>query len=287
MIQILQDNHGLFLVGVSVLGLIMGSFLNVVIHRLPIMLQREWEKDCAEYFKNIAPVKYKIINLITPRSHCPKCSTPISWWQNIPVISYILLHGKCNHCENIIPSRYPLVELLSCLTAFLVALHFGISIKTFVLLILTWSLIAMVFIDLEHQLLPDNITLPLLWLGLLLNTNNVFVTPENAIIGAVSGYLCLWLIAYVFKLIRKVDGMGHGDFKLLSVFGAWLGWQVLPLILFGASLVGGIVGITLILSKKLQFTKPLAFGPYLAVVGWLAFFWGSDALNWYLRVFYL
>jgi leader peptidase (prepilin peptidase) / N-methyltransferase len=286
MLNILQNNYFMLLIAVGILGLIIGSFLNVVIYRLPIMLQHEYEKDCFEYLKQIAPIKHKIINLITPRSHCPKCDIQISWWQNIPVISYVLLHGKCNHCKNVIHWRYPIVELLTCLATLLVVIHFGIGIKTLSLLVLTWTLIAAVFIDFDHQLLPDSITLPLIWIGLLLNTKYVFTTPQNAIIGAISGYLFLWLIAYIFKLIRKIDGMGHGDFKLLAVFGAWLGWQTLPMILFVASLIGSIVGLTLILNKKSKFTKPISFGPYLALAGWLAFFWGQSAINWYLGLFY-
>lgn len=284
MTHILQNNYFIFLIGVGVLGLLVGSFLNVVIYRLPIMLQREWENDCAEYIKQVAPIKHKIINLITPRSHCPNCDTQILWWQNIPVISYILLHGKCNHCHNIIHWRYPIVESLGCLTALLVAIHFGISIQTLSLLILTWTLIAAVFIDFDQLLLPDDIILPLIWLGLVLNTNYTFATPESAIIGAVSGYVFLWLIAYIFKLIRKIEGMGHGDFKLLAVFGAWLGWQTLPLILFSASLLGCFVGLTIVFCKKWQFNKPIPFGPYLAITGWLAFFWGQEVLNWYLHI---
>ncbi|EKE01032.1 MAG: hypothetical protein ACD_21C00236G0001 [uncultured bacterium] len=286
MFNISQNHYFLFLTTVGVLGLLIGSFLNVVIYRLPIMLQREWEQDCSEYLKQSAPIKYKIITLITPRSHCPKCGVQISWWQNIPVVSYILLHGKCGFCQNVIHWRYPIVELISCLATLLVAISFGVSIQTIALLFLTWALIAAIFIDFDHQLLPDNITLPLIWAGLLLNTKHIFTTPQNAIIGAASGYLFLWLVAYLFKLIRKIDGMGHGDFKLLAVFGAWLGWQVLPIILFVASFIGSVVGITLILSKKGRFTKPIPFGPYLAFAGWLAFFWGQNALNWYLSMLY-
>lgn len=285
MINILQNHYLVFLIATGVLGAIIGSFLNVVIYRLPIMLEREWEKDCYEHLKQTAPIKYELFNLNTPRSHCPKCKVQISWWQNIPIISYILLGGKCAHCKIAIHWRYPAIELLSCLAVLLIAIHFSVSIQTLAALILTWMLIAAIFIDLDHQLLPDNITLPLLWLGLLLNTKHIFTTPENAVIGAASGYLALWLVSYIFKLVRKVDGMGHGDFKLLAVFGAWLGWQILPLILFTASLIGSIIGISLVLSKKYRFTRPIAFGPYLAVAGWLAFFWGQDILSWYLNLF--
>ena len=284
MLNILQNNYLVFLITAGVLGLVIGSFLNVVIYRLPIMLKREWEKDCYAHLKQTAPKKYAIFNLSAPRSHCPKCAVQISWWQNIPIISYILLCGKCAHCKTTINWRYPTVELINCLATLLVVIYLGISIQTLAVLILTWMLIVAIFIDLDHQLLPDSITLPLIWLGLLLNTKCVFTTPENAIIGAASGYLILWLITYIFKLIRKIDGMGYGDFKLLAVFGAWLGWQMLPLILFAASLIGSIVGISLILSKKYRFTKPIAFGPYLAITGWLAFFWGQNVLNWYLSL---
>ena len=284
MIDILQNNYFISLVAIVILGLSIGSFLNVVIYRLPIMLQRDWERDCSEHLKQTLPTKHNPFNLIAPRSHCPKCGTQISWWQNIPVISYILLRGKCCYCKNTINWRYPIVELLSCLSGIIIFLYFGISIQTLSLLILTWMLIAATFIDIDHLILPDNITLPLIWTGLLLNIINIFTTPENAIIGAICGYVSLWLIAYVFKLIRKIDGMGHGDFKLLAVFGAWLGWQMLPLILFMASLIGCIVGLFLVFIKKESFTKPIPFGPYLIVAGWLAFFWGQNILNWYLRI---
>lgn len=268
MINILQNNHLLFLAGIGVLGLIIGSFLNVVIYRLPIML----EHQANEYLERKSPIKYKIFNLFVPKSHCPKCTATISWWQNIPLISYVLLNGKCNYCHNIIHWRYPIVELLSCLTAIVTAQYFGIDIKTIFLLILTWSLIVAVFIDIDQQILPDNITLPLIWLGLLINTKYIFTTPENAIIGAASGYIFLWLVAYIFKLVRKIDGMGHGDFKLLAIFGAWLGWQILPLILFVASFIGVIISMILVLSKRHKFNQPIPFGPYLATTGWLAFF---------------
>lgn len=284
MINILQNNYLFFLIIFGVFGIIIGSFLNVVIYRLPIMLQREWEENCYDHLKQTPPIKYNIFNLSTPRSHCPKCAAQILWWHNIPLISYILLGGKCNHCKTTIHWRYPAIELLSCITTLLVVTYSGINIQTLAMLILTWMLIVAIFIDFDHKLLPDNITLPLIWLGLLLNTKCVFTTPENAIIGAASGYLILWVISYLFKLIRKIDGMGYGDFKLLAVFGAWFGWQILPLILLTASLIGSIISISLVLSKKHRITKPIAFGPYLAITGWLVFFWGQDILNWYLNL---
>lgn len=272
--NILQINSFIFIASICALGLIIGSFLNVVIYRLPIILQHEYEKECFDYFRTF--------NLATPRSFCPNCRKYISWWQNIPLISFfILLKGKCCHCKNPISWRYPLVELLSCLTTVIVVNHFGIHVQTIPILILTWMLIAAIFIDLEKQLLPDDITLSLVWLGLLANSFYLFTSPQNAIIGAISGYLFLWTIAKIFKLVRKVEGMGYGDFKLTAVFGAWLGWQILPLIILVASLAGLITGITLVSCKKHKFNKPLPFGPYLATSGWLAFFWGQTAFNWY------
>lgn len=278
MIYGLQNNYFLFLLGASILGLLVGSFLNVVIYRLPIMLQCEWENNCLDFLKQTSPIKHEVFNLNMPRSHCPKCHEQISWWQNIPIISYILLHGKCKHCKTTISWRYPAIELTSCLASLFIAIYFGISIQALTMLILTWSLIAAFFIDIDQQLLPDNITIPLIWLGLLLNANDLFTTPKCAVIGAISGYLIPWSIAYGFKLVRKIDGMGHGDFKLLAVFGAWLGWQAVPLILFIASLLGGIVGITMLLLKKHKITQPMPFGPYLIVAGWSMFFYSPNIL---------
>jgi leader peptidase (prepilin peptidase) / N-methyltransferase len=283
-VNLLATNHYFVITVLGILGLIIGSFLNVVIYRLPLILKHEYEQECLGYFKHSPLTKSRTFNLAIPRSYCPKCKTTILWWQNIPVISYIILQGKCSHCKKPISWHYPLVEILSCITTILVANHFNYDTRTWPMLILSWMLIAAIFIDLERQLLPDNITLPLVWLGLLLNTNHTFTSPQNAIIGAVSGYLFLWIIAKTFKLIKKVEGMGHGDFKLLAVFGAWLGWQLLPLIILMASLAGLLVGVSLILCKKHQFNKPLPFGPYIATAGWLAFFWGQTILNYTLRL---
>lgn len=270
------------IIGAALLGLVVGSFLNVVIYRLPLILKDEHEKDCFEFFQN-SPIVYMLLKLAIPRSHCPNCKNTIVWWQNIPLISYFILGGKCNSCQINIPKRYPLVEILCCLTTILVTIHFGLNYETLLVLILTWALIAAVFIDLEHQLLPDQITLPLIWLGLLANTNNIFTSPTYAIIGAASAYLFLWFIAKIFLIIRKIDGMGYGDFKLFAVFGAWLGWQLLPLIILASSLIGAAVGITLIFYKKLPLNQRLPFGPYLATAGWLAFFWGQPLLSWYMN----
>lgn len=278
-INLTITNHLVVVTIVTILGLIIGSFLNVVIYRLPIMIKNEYAKSWHEYF-NQPSTKYLTLNLAIPRSFCPSCKTALTWWQNIPIISYIFLHGRCGYCKSPIFWRYPIVEILSCITTILVVTCFGINITTMPLLLLTWSLIATIFIDFEQQLLPDQITLPLIWLGLIINTNHTFTSPSAAIIGASSGYLFLWSINKIFKLIRKIDGMGHGDFKLLAVFGAWLGWQALPIIILIASSMGALVGILLVTSKKHQFTQPLPFGPYLALAGWLAFFWGQPIINY-------
>lgn len=281
----LITTNSVFLIFISgIFGLVIGSFLNVVIYRLPIILKIEYKNSYSEYFgqPTLTSTENHPFTLAIPNSHCPQCKTPISWWQNIPIISYILLQGKCNNCHSPISWRYPTVEILSCIATIVVAMHFGIGLKTLLMLIMTWSLIAAIFIDIEHRLLPDNITIPLLWIGLLANTSHIFISPKDAIIGAASGYLLLWSTNKFFKMIRKIDGMGYGDFKLFAVFGGWLGWQMLPIILLVASLAGSIVGIGLILYKKSTLTKAIPFGPYLAAAGWLAFFYGPQLVRWYL-----
>jgi len=283
-INYLQNNLLFFAIFVGIFGLIIGSFLNVVIYRLPIMLKNTWQQECLEYLNlnQATPIPRKIFNLFIPRSHCPKCEKPIPFWANMPIVGFLILGGKCHACESIISWHYPVVELLSGLASFALAYHFGVTIQTIAVLILSWGLIALIFIDLDHMLLPDNLTFTLLWLGLLLNvTLNLFTTAENAILGAISGYISLWLVANIFKLIRKVEGMGHGDFKLFALFGAWFGWQVLPFIILGATLIGSIIGIIAILSKKHQFKKPLPFGPFLIVCGWLMIFYGETIITWY------
>lgn len=283
-ITFFQENHYIFVITMGILGLVMGSFLNVVIYRLPLILKHEYENECRDYFDHASSAKHRTFNLAIPRSYCPKCKTQLLWWQNIPMISYILLRGKCGHCKKPISWRYPLVEILSSIVTIFVVIYFDADIQTLPVLILSWMLIAAIFIDLEKQLLPDIITLPLIWLGLLSNVNHIFTSPQNAIIGAASGYLSLWIVAKVFKLIRKVEGMGYGDFKMLAAFGAWLGWQLLPLIVLAASLSGLIVGVSLIVYKKHKFNQPLSFGPYLAMAGWAAFFWGQIILNYTLHI---
>ncbi|MDH3355147.1 MAG: A24 family peptidase [Chromatiales bacterium] len=273
----------LFTLSISLLGLLIGSFLNVVIHRLPKMMDSEWRSQCHSFLEIKDPPKVTHYTLSQPPSHCPKCEHPISAFENIPLISFMLQQGKCRHCGEPISWRYPIIELVSALLSGVIAYHFGITLETLFALPLTWSLIALTVIDLDHQLLPDSITLPFLWLGLLISTQNLFVDMHASIIGAVIGYLSLWSIYWIFKLLTGKEGMGYGDFKLLALFGAWLGWQSLPLILILSAGVGTVVGISLILFKNHQRQQPIPFGPYLASAGWIAMIWGDQITDAYLK----
>lgn len=275
-----------------------GSFLNVVIHRLPVMMKREWQQECNHYLqeyhadivKHVGikklnnpidnyPTKY---NLIVPGSACPKCNTAIKAWHNLPICGWLMLKGKCAACHAPISSRYPIVELITGLLVATLAWHFGPSWQFAYACILTFVLIALTGIDLDEMLLPDQLTLPLLWLGLLLNLNHTFASPSDAIIGAVAGYLSLWSIFWLFKLLTGKEGMGYGDFKLLAVFGAWLGWQMLPLVILLSSLVGAVVGLAMIVTKRNQLSNPIPFGPYIAAAGWIALIFGNPIVDWYL-----
>lgn len=280
----LQTNTTVFAIYTGVFGLAIGSFLNVIIHRLPIMLKHAWEKECLEYLGKSFIFPAKMFNLLVPRSHCPKCLQPIPLWANIPLISFAILKGKCHKCSANISWRYPLVEFLSGLASFFIAYKFGVSWQTLATLILTWGLIALFFIDIDHMLLPDDLTLALLWIGLLFNAIlHPFTDAATAILGATIGYISLWLIAYLFKLIRKVDGMGHGDFKLFALFGAWLGWKFLPIIILGAAVLGSIFGIIAILNKKHHYQKPIPFGPFLIIMGCFPIFYGDKLMVWLSR----
>lgn len=280
-IDFLSADHPFFYILIATLGLVLGSFCNVVIYRLPVMLLEEWREECCGFLRQTYHKPTIILNLLFPRSHCPTCKKIVYWWHNIPLLSYIFLRGKCHHCKVNIALRYPLVELICSLSSLFVAMYFGITWQTAALLILTWGFVALTFIDLDHQLLPDIILYPLLWLGLACNVFHLFTSIENAIWGAIFGYSSLWSVAFLFKVIRKKEGMGHGDFKLLALLGAWLGWQMLPIIILLSSLLGSIIGITLILCKKNEYNKPISFGPYLAVAGWLTFFYGQNIIHWY------
>lgn len=276
-IQYLQSSVITWLALTTLLGLLVGSFLNVVIYRLPVMMQREWESQCAELSGQASP-EQATFNLSKPRSRCPHCQHAITALENIPVISYLFLGGKCRECKASIAFRYPVIEALTGLMSAVVAWHFGFSWTCLGALFLTWSLIALTFIDVDHQLLPDKITLPLMWLGLFFNLFGVYTDLTSSVIGAIAGYLSLWSLYHLFRLITGKEGMGYGDFKLLAALGAWLGWQYLPIIVLLSSLVGAVVGITLVLLQKHQRDIPIPFGPYLAAAGWIALIWG-DTLN--------
>jgi len=280
----LQSSPALLALAAGVLGLMVGSFLNVVIHRLPIMMQVEWRTDCAEFEGREAP-QADPLNLLTPRSRCPSCGTPITAMQNIPVASWIALGGKCAACKAPISVRYPLVELFTGLASALLAWRFGWGPALAAGLVFTWALIAASAIDIDTQLLPDRITLPLLWIGLLVNVFGVFVDLRSAVLGAAAGYLLLWSVYWGFKLLAGKEGMGFGDFKLLAALGAWTGWQTLPLILLVSAGAGAVIGIALIwLSGKGRDTR-LPFGPYLAAGGMVALVWGREAVIAYLGHF--
>ena len=282
----LPETLGGLALAAGLLGLCVGSFLNVVIHRLPRMMEREWQAQCAELRGETPSTAEAPLSLSRPRSRCPHCGHPISALENIPLLSYLLiLRGKCSGCGQAISPRYPLVELLSGLLSAYAAWHFGPTLQTAGALLLIWALIALSFIDLDTQLLPDSITLPLLWLGLLFNLMRTYADIDGAVIGAMAGYLSLWSIFWLFKLATGKEGMGYGDFKLLAALGAWLGWQTLPLIVLLSSLVGALVGIGLIVVAKHGRNVPIPFGPYLATAGLIALFWGRDLTLAYLRLF--
>lgn len=281
-IELLSTNNLFFLVCIGLLSLTVGSFLNVVIHRLPIMMEREWRSGCAEITGN-AVEEEAPLSLSTPRSRCPHCGYQISALENIPVLSYLWLRGKCSGCGAKISLRYPIVELVTALLSVVVAWHFGYGWQTLAALLFTWALIALTLIDFDHQLLPDSITLPFIWIGLGISLWGVFVDSPTAIIGAMAGYLSLWSVYWIFKKLTGKEGMGFGDFKLLALLGAWMGWQMLPVIILLSSAVGAVVGIAMILFRGRDRNIPIPFGPYLATAGWIALLWGSDITNAYLQ----
>ena len=307
-VGLLNSSPTLWIPLIFLFSLLVGSFLNVVIHRVPIMLQREWRAQAEEILGELRtadggqwankqedlapasspqpPTKY---NLIVPRSACPHCGAQIKSWQNIPVISYLLLKGKCAGCGAKISPRYPIVELITAILSAAVAWKFGVTWYTGAALILTWVLIALTFIDFDTQLLPDNMTLPLMWLGLLISLAATLpeiglpIDTRSSILGAVAGYLSLWSVYHLFKLITGKEGMGYGDFKLFAALGAWLGWQMLPLIILLSAFTGAVVGITLIIARGRDKNIPIPFGPYLAAAGWIALMWGDSLVSGYLR----
>ena len=284
------DSPVLGFVAIVVFGLLVGSFLNVVIHRVPKMLEAQWAQDVSQYNDqqdaqnnvqrlpdnsdnaSLKPSAHQSYNLITPASACPHCGHKIRSWENIPVISWLVLRGKCSSCSTKISSRYPLIELLTGVLAGAAAWHFGASIQLFAALVLTFTLISLTWIDLDTQLLPDNMTLPLLWIGLLFNLHATFVPLSQAVVGAVAGYLVLWSIYWVFKLVTGKEGMGYGDFKLLAALGAWFGWTALPMIILLSSVVGLAAAVCLMIFKGHQRSEPIPFGPYLAGAGMLTLY---------------
>lgn len=270
---------------VIVIGLLVGSFLNVVIYRLPVMMEREWKSECKLILDPDSPDEEPAepFNLAFPNSHCPNCDAPIRAWQNITVISYVLLRGQCANCKVSISARYPIIEAVTALMSAIIAWQLGASLEMLAALFFTWSLIALTMIDADHKLLPDQITLPLLWAGLLLNSFSLFVPLYDAVWGAIGGYLSLWSVYWLFKILTGKDGMGYGDFKLLAALGAWLGWQSLLVIILLSSLVGAIVGSIILLANKQGRNTAIPFGPYLAAAGWIAFLWGDQIIDAYLR----
>lgn len=280
LVTFLQDRT-VFLVVAAVAGLTIGSFLNVVIHRFPKMMEREWRAQCAELNGQPVPEQGRY-NLLTPRSSCPSCGHKIGAMENIPVLSYLFQRGKCKACKAAIGIRYPLVELLTAAMFTGAAFKFGFGAPGVAAMVLLAGLIALSFIDFDTQLLPDDITLPLLWLGLLLNIHGVFVDLQSAVIGAVAGYLSLWSVYWLFKLATGKEGMGFGDFKLLAAMGAWLGWKALPFIILASSLVGAVFGIALIVLARRGREVPIPFGPYLAIAGIVALFFGNSIVEYYL-----
>ena len=282
---VFQSAPWLFYSTVIFLGLSVGSFLNVVAYRLPLMMERDWKRDCYEFLELGAPApneKLAALNLSTPASACPNCGHQIRFWENIPVISYLFLKGRCSSCGTGISMQYPAVELITGIASLIVAHTFGVSMQTLAALFFTWILIALTLIDLKKQLLPDNITLPLLWAGILLSFFDVFTDLASSIIGAMAGYMILWSVFQLFKLLTKKDGMGFGDFKLLAALGAWAGFSYLPQIILISSIVGSVAGISMLMLGKTKQQQAIPFGPYLALAGWVALLWGETINNAYL-----
>jgi leader peptidase (prepilin peptidase)/N-methyltransferase len=284
LIDALRTNLWFFVSTLGVLGLLVGSFLNVVIHRLPKMMEADWKQQCIEYLHpeqveaQSPPAKY---NLVSPRSACPSCGHQITALENIPVLSYAALGGKCSACKVPIGIRYPAVEALTGILTALLAWKFGFGAQAFAAVVLVWALIALTFIDADTTLLPDDITLPLLWLGLIVNVSGTFTTLPSAVFGAVAGYLALWLVYWLFKLTTRKEGMGYGDFKLLGAIGAWLGWQMLGQVILLSAAVGAVFGIIGILIYGREKGAKIPFGPYLAAAGLIALVWGAEINRWY------
>ncbi|MHC8353001.1 prepilin peptidase [Pseudomonas sp. RT4P38] len=270
-----------FVIAAMLVGLLIGSFLNVVVWRLPKMLDREWRQEAHDVLGLPSETPLPTFNLMLPHSQCPHCGHRIRVWENIPLLSYLFLRGRCSNCAAAISKRYPLTELACGLLSVLIAWHFGFGWQACMALVLSWGLLTMSLIDAEHQLLPDVLVLPLMWLGLIVNSFELFVSLHDALWGAVAGYMALWSVFWLFKLITGKDGIGHGDFKLLAMLGAWGGWQILPLTILLSSLVGAIIGVILLRLRNEKTSTPIPFGPFLAIAGWIALLWGGQITDFY------
>ena len=288
----MQANLWFYLTTVGLVSLCIGSFLNVVIYRLPLMMQKEWQTECrllladeltSPKTEQITSQTTDTFNLVKPNSCCPKCEAAIKPWQNIPIFSWLFLKGKCATCDNPISVRYPIVEAITAILSLVVACTFGATEQALLYIVVTWILVALTFIDIDHMLLPDQLTLPLLWLALIASVVGYTIAPSDAIIGAACGYLSLWSVFWLFKLITGKEGMGYGDFKLLAVFGALLGWQSLLTIILLSSVVGAVIGIALLSIQGKDKTTPIPFGPYLAIAGWITMLWGTQLQNSYFN----
>ena len=285
LVELLQQSSAWFFMVLTIVGLAVGSFLNVVIYRLPIMLEKQWQQESqATLFPETVHTPSERYNLAVPASHCPACQHKINVWENIPVISFLLLKGRCSSCKTRISSRYPAIECVSAVIALLIGWQYGVSTETLAYCLLAWCLLVLTMIDFDKQLLPDSITLPLIWGGLVFNSFNTAVSLNDALWGAVAGYLALWSVYWLFKLMTGKEGMGYGDFKLLAALGAWLGWTMLPLIILLSSLVGTAVALVLIALKLHKRSNPIPFGPYLSAAGFVALLWGDQLLRTYLQI---
>ena len=293
MAELFSESPAVFIAVVFAFALMIGSFLNVVIFRLPLMMQRDWREQCEELLQEPAPnIPEGRFNLVVPRSKCPSCGKPIKAWQNIPVLSYLLLGAQCANCRQSISVRYPVVEILTAALAAICAWRFGFGWEALLAIGLSCALVAISLIDADHQIIPDSIVVPLLWVGLVMSlfhplpgTDTLFISPRDAVVGAAAGYLSLWSVYQLFKLVTGKEGMGYGDFKLLAALGAWLGWKALPTIILMSAVVGAAVGIALIVFRGRDRAQPIPFGPYLAAAGWITMLWGEALRNAYLDLF--
>ncbi|MCK5817691.1 MAG: prepilin peptidase [Psychromonas sp.] len=285
--QLIHDVPAIFYGSIFIFSLIIGSFLNVVIYRLPVMMKRSWRSQCVEFFPEAQlqePVDVNVFNLVVPRSRCSKCNQTIGMKENIPVVSWFILKGKCKYCRAKISARYPAIELLTAILSVVVTLSIPLGWPLLFALILTWILIVLSFIDIDTMLLPDEITLPLLWSGLIVNFWGMFANIQAALLGAIFGYLILWVIFWVFKLLTGKEGMGYGDFKLFAALGAWFGWQALPAIILVSTLTGAVISIGIILFSQYKRDKSIPFGPYLSLAGWVYLLYGNEITQAYLKM---